>query len=436
MRKIIHLLFFFMITLFSYSAHAILSMELTQGVAGAIPIAIVPFAGQGGLSQNLSNIVTTDLTNSGRFKVYDAKALTEFPSEASKVSASYFRRIGTDNVVVGFVTPLGGNSYQVNFQLLDMFRGSGPASVVMDKKFTISGSDLDLRKLGHRISDLIYEQITSVRGIFSTKIVYVLINKTGSEKRHILEVADQDGYNPRPLLNSPEPIMSPSWSPSGRQIAYVSFENKKAGIYIQDVSNGSRRLISSFPGINGAPAWSADGQNLAVVLSKSGSPNIYILNIASHELTQVTSDFYINTEPSFAPDGKALLFTSTRGGGPQIYQANLKTKEISRVTFDGNYNARPSFTQDGKYISMIHKVSDNYNIGLLDLDSGRIKVLNGMFSDSSSPSVAPNGSMILYDTIYSGQNVLAMVSTDGRIQLRMPSRNGDAQDPAWSPYLD
>ena len=323
------------------------------------------------LAANLSSVLTTDLTNSGRFKVYDAKALTEFPNEAGKVSADYFHRIGTDNVVVGNVTPLGGDRYQVNFQLLDMFHTDGKASVVLDKKYTIPSQDL--RKLSHHISDLIYEKITGTRGIFSTKMAYVLIqHPQGQAKRHVLEVSDQDGYNPRPLLNSPEPIMSPAWSPDGRQLAYVSFEKKRAGIYVQDVANGGRRLISSFPGINGAPAWSPDGQKMALVLSKSGSPNIYLLNIASRELTQLTNDFYINTEPSFSPDGKTLLFTSTRAGGPQIYQVNLASKAISRVTFDGDYNARASYTQDGKYISMIHKVSNNFNIGLLDLDSGNI----------------------------------------------------------------
>lgn len=434
MRKIFGLISVLIISLFSFSAHAILSMELTRGVAGAIPIAIVTFANQGGLPQNISNIVSTDLSNSGRFKVFGGNSLSQFPTEASKVSAEYFRKLGTDNVVVGYVTPQGNDRYQVNFQLLDMFRGSGAASIVLDKKFTVSGNEL--RGLSHHISDLIYEQITGTRGIFSTRMAYVLVQHyQNAPTRYVLEVADQDGYNPRPLLNSPEPIMSPSWSPNGRQIAYVSFENKTAKIYLQDISNGGRRLVSAYPGINGAPAWSPDGQKLALVLSKSGSPNIYIMNIANGSLTQVTNDFSINTEPAFAPDGKSLLFTSTRSGGPQIYQANLANKSTTRLTYDGNYNARASFMSDGKNISMIHRVGDNFNIAVLDLDSGNMRVLNSMVGDSSSPSVAPNGSMILYDTIDSGHNVLAMVSSDGRIQLRMPARLGEAQDPAWSPYL-
>lgn len=434
MRKIISLLLFIYTLTIPYSAFAILSMELTRGVSGAIPIAVVPFASQAGAPQDVSGIVTSDLQNSGRFKVYGRNTLQQLPSEAANVSTEYFRGLGTDNVVVGKINSLGGDRYQVNFQLLDMYRGKGADSIVLNKKFTISGGEM--RKLAHHISDLIYQQITGTRGVFSTKIAYVVVQRyQNAPARYILEVADQDGYAPRPLLSSPEPIMSPSWSPNGSQIAYVSFENQRAGIYIEDVATGGRRLLSEFPGINGAPAWSPDGRKLALVLSKSGAPNIYVMDIGSRRLSQVTRDFYINTEPAWSPDGRSLLFTSNRSGGPQIYQANLASGSISRVSYDGDYNARGSYTTDGKYIAMIHRVSGVYNIAILDLDSGHMRVLNSSAGDSSSPSIAPNGSMILYDTVYGGRNVLAMVSSDGRVQLRMPARNGEAQDPAWSPYL-
>jgi len=414
-RNLIGFLFFIVITTFSFSAHAILSMELTNGVAGAIPIAIVPFAGSDSAPQNVSAIITTDLSNSGRFKVVGKSALP-------------------DNVVVGKVNTLGSDRYQISFQLLDTYKGSGRSGIVLEKSYMVSGREL--RALSHHISDLIYEKLTGTRGIFSTRMAYVVVQRSSNAPtRYVLEVSDQDGYNPRPLLHSPEPIMSPSWSPNGRQIAYVSFEKQTAGIYLHDVQNGGRRLLSSFPGINGAPAWSPDGQKLALVLSKTGSPNIYIMNIAGGGLTQLTHDFYINTEPAFSPDGKSLLFTSNRSGGPQIYQVNLASRAISRISYDGDYNARASYTRDGKTISMIHRVSGNYNIAILDLDAGTMRVLNSMVGDSSSPSVAPNGSMILYDTIYGGHSVLGMVSADGRIQLRLPARNGEAQDPAWSPYL-
>lgn len=436
MRRIISLILFISAFIIPYSAFALLSMELTQGVAGAIPIAIVPFATQEGvLPQDVSGIVTTDLRNSGRFKVFGRDSLSEFPSDANNVSNDYFQKLGSDNVVVGRVSRIGEDSYQVNVELIDILRGKGKAGVVLTRRYTVSSKEL--RSVAHHISDLIYEQITGTRGIFSTKIAYVVVQRfTDGTARHILEVADQDGYNPRPLLDSPQPIMSPSWSPNGKLIAYVSFENSRAGIYLEEAATGRRRLLSQYPGINGAPAWSPDGRKLALVLSKSGAPNIYVMDVGTLHLTPVTHDFYINTEPSWSPDGRALLFTSNRGGSnPQIYQANLSTGNISRISFDGDYNARASYTRDGKHIVMIHRVSGIFNIAILDLDTGATRVLNSSAGDSASPSIAPNGSMILYDTVYGGRNVLGMVSSDGRVQLRLPARNGEAQDPSWSPYL-
>lgn len=427
-------LFFIIMMAFSLSAHALLSMELTQGVAGAIPIAIVPFGGSGEASiQDLSAIISNDLRNSGRFKVYSGNALNQFPTRADQVSSTYFRQLGADNVVVGSVKSVGGDRYQVNFQLLDML-GNAADKVTISKQYTISGREV--RALAHHISDLIYEQITGTRGIFSTKIAYVVVQGVGKNPRYVLEIADQDGFNARALLVSPEPIMSPAWSPNGKQLAYVSFENRRAGIYLQEVATGARRLLTDYPGINGAPAWSPDGRKLAIVLSKSGSPNIYLLDIASKNLTQLTHDFYINTEPAFSPDGRTIVFTSNRGGShPQLYQLTLSTRSVSRLSYDGDYNARASFTHDGNQIAMIHRVSGIYKIALLDLDSGKTRILTNSAGDSASPSIAPNSSMILYDTVYRGRNMLGMVSSDGRVQLVLPARSGDAQDPAWSPFL-
>jgi TolB protein len=410
MKRIINVISI-LITMVSFilplPSYALLSMELTQGVSGAIPIAILPFG-------NVSGIVSNDLQNSGRFKV-------------SSVEGS------ADNVVRGNVETLGDGRYQVNFQLLDKLSSKG-ANVVLNKKYTVSSNEM--RAVAHHISDLIYQHITGVRGVFSTKIAYIVVQGRGSSRpRYILEVSDQDGYNPHPLLNSPEPLMSPSWSPNGRQLAYVSFENRRAGIYLQDVATGSRRLLSEFPGVNGAPAWSPDGRKLAIVLSKSGAPNIYVMDIASHNLKQLTHDYYINTEPAWSPSGKSLLFTSNRSGGPQIYQINLAAGATSRLSYDGDYNARASYTQDGSHVVMIHRVSGVYSIAILDLDSGTVRELSGMNNDSGSPSVAPNGTMILYDTQYGGRSVLGMVSSDGRVRLVLPARNGEAQDPAWSPFL-
>jgi TolB protein len=441
MKKLFALLFVCIGTLLAQAAHAYLSMELTRGVSGAVPIAIVPFAVQGQApGQDVAAVVTNDLQNSGRFKVYGADKVTRFPSRVPDVDFGYFRGLGADNIVIGTIQKVGGDSYQVSFQLLDAFKGKDAPdqvsqSVLLDKKFVVSGAEL--RPLAHHISDLIYQQITGVRGIFSTRLAYIVVQRPpNAPARYTLEVADQDGYNPKPLLNSKDPIMSPSWSKDGRKLAYVSFENQHASIYIHDVATGARHLVSEYPGINGAPAWSPDGRKLALVLSKSGSPNIYLMDIASHQLTQLTNDFYINTEPSFSPDGRSIIFTSNRSGShPQIYQLDLASRAVTRVTYDGKYNARASYTADGNHIVVLNQESGLYNIGILDLNSGVFKVLTNSGSDNESPSMAPNGSMVLFGTLSRGRNVLGMVATDGSVQLLLPARNGEVQDPAWSPYL-
>lgn len=425
--------------IFAHPAFALLNMELTQGVEGALPISVVPFAIQGeSPSQDVSSIISNDLQNSGRFKVFSASALPTYPSNYREVKYNFFRGLGVDDIVIGKIQSLGNDRYQVSFELVDVFKAKDPAQlnsqvVLASRKYTVNGGEL--RALAHHISDIVYERLTGIRGIFSTRLAYILVQRGNDSTRYILEVSDQDGYNPRPLLTSTDPIMSPSWSPDGKKIAYVSFENNHSSIYIEEVATGMRKLVSSFNGINGAPAWSRDGRKLALVLSKSGSPNIYVMDLASNHLTQLTNDFYINTEPSWSPDGKSIIFTSNRSGGVQIYQINLATRAISRVSYDGDYNARASFVPNGNQIVMLHRQSGLYNIGLLDLNTGSMLALGDPRTDNESPSVAPNGSMVLFGTIYSGRSVLAMSSTDGRVHVRIPARNGEVQDPAWSPFL-
>jgi TolB protein len=426
MRKLVTILFFGLSALISNQALAMLSMELTRGVSGAVPIAVVPFATIGNPSQNVSEIISNDLKNSGRFKVYGGEAVSQ------SMPMSYYRSIGADDVVMGKVEDIGGGRYQVSFKLTDTFHKDGAALLVNTKVI----SETELRRYAHHISDLIYQQLTGTRGVFSTRLAYIVVQHSeDGSARHVLEVSDIDGYNPRPLLTSSEPIMSPAWSPNGRQIAYVSFENKQSSIYIEDIATGARRLVSNYHGINGAPAWSPDGRKLALVLSKSGSPNIYVMDLGSRQLTQITRDWSINTEPSWSPNGKSIIFTSNRSGGPQIYQKNLATGAVTRITYDGNYNARASFTPDGNHIVMLNQESRLYNVGILDLNNGVFRVLtNSSGTDNESPSMAPNGSMVLYGTLYSGRSVLAMVASDGSVQVRLPARNGEVQDPAWSPF--
>ncbi|MES2218569.1 MAG: Tol-Pal system beta propeller repeat protein TolB [Pseudomonadota bacterium] len=436
MRKLSVILFFFIGLILCSNAFAILSLELTRGIAGAVPIAIAPFAG-GSSGDSVAEVITNDLQTSGRFKVFGRNAITSYPTAADNVQFSYFRNLGADNLVVGKVEAVGGDRYQVSFQLIDVTRGKDQGAqqaVSLTEKFTVPASQL--RAVSHHISDLVYQHILGMRGVFSTRLAYVVVQRnSGAAPRYILEIADADGFNPKQLLSSPDPIMSPSWSPNGKQLAYVSFENRRASIYVQDVQTGGRRLVSQFKGINGAPAWSHDGRKLAVVLSKDGSPNIYVMDLASGQLTQMTHDWAINTEPAWSPDGRTIVFTSTRGGGPQIYQLNLATKAISRVSYDGDYNARASFTADGSHIAMLHREGGIYNIGMLDLDSGSFHLLTNAGTDDESPTIAPNGSVVLYGTLYNGRSVLGMVSSDSKVQMRLPARNGDVQDPSWSPFL-
>jgi TolB protein len=427
MQKKILIFSLFLISLFSHTAYALLSMELTRGIAGAIPIVIAPFNVAGNPNQDIRNIIQQDLQNSGRFKVY--------LSDAANMPQSYFHHIGANYMVTAQVQGSGSGGYQLSFQIKDVNSSkNAPATTLLNRKFNARGDQL--RAAAHHVSDAIYQQITGVRGIFSTRIAYIVVQRhAGSATQYSLEVSDQDGYNPRPLLISPDPIMSPAWSPNGKQIAYVSFENHQSAIYIEDIATGARKLISHYHGINGAPAWSVTGRKLAIVLSKNGSPNIYAYDLYTKQLTQLTNDWSINTEPAWSRDDRSIIFTSNRSGGPQIYQKNLATGKTARLTFDGNYNARASFTNDGKHIVVLNKEANLFNIGILDLDTGTFKVLTNSGSDSESPSVAPNGSMVLYGTIYGGRAILAMVASDGSVEIHLPARNGEVQDPAWSPYL-
>jgi len=411
-------------------AEAMLSMELTRGVSGAIPVAVVSFPGETpDISADVSQVIANDLSNSGRFAVKRGDA-------SQPVSA--YRSRGVDAVVYGKVEQTAPNRYRVTYSLRDTWRGKSPdagAGLLLSGNFT--GGAKGLRAIAHAISDKVYHQMTGTRGIFSTRLAYIVVqHPTGAPARYLLEVADQDGYNPQALLTSAEPIMSPAWSPDGKRIAYVSFEKKRASIYMQEVGTGARQKLSGFRGINGAPAFSPDGKKLALVLSKDGSPSIYLLDIASHKLTRLTHDWSINTEPAFSPDGKSIIFTSNRGGGPQIYQLNLASNHITRVTYDGDYNARASFAPDGRHVLMLNRTKGLFAIAVLDLDTGVLRELTSASgADSESPSVAPNGAMVLYGTLYQGRSVLAMSSVDARVQVRLPVREGDVQDPAWSPWF-
>lgn len=415
-RLIIIVFFLFPAVIFA------VDLELTQGISSALPIAIDSF-GHDEVSRQIAEVVNNDLNFSGQFKIIPAPG-------AGIIPVSAWRQAGADSVLSAQITRSGYNRYDISYQLVDAV---AQGKTLLSKKYQISAKDA--RSLAHHISDDVYQKLTGERGVFSTRIAYILVQRGNERTKYFLEVADVDGYNPQSLLVSSEPIMSPAWSPDGRQIAYVSFEKKKAQIFTVSVETGKRRLLTDFAGINGAPAWSIDGRSMAVVLSKGGAPKIYSVDLTSGNMKQLTFGEAIDTEPRYSPDGRALLFTSGRGGSPQIYRLTLADGSISRLTFEGNYNARASYTADQKYIVMLHREDKNFNIGVQAVDSGQINQLT-FSSFDESPSVAPNGHLILYATRgEKDKGVLAMVSIDGRTKLRLPAREGDVQEPAWSPFL-
>ncbi|MFT4057948.1 MAG: Tol-Pal system beta propeller repeat protein TolB [Legionella sp.] len=399
-----------------------LDLELTQGINSALPIAVNSFGSDHG-AQEIAQVVENDLTFSGQFRIVSGP---QGPNAYSSVGT--LKQLGADSVVTGRVTAMG-KGYEVSFTLTDAVANG---ATLLTKTYTINANQV--RALAHHISDEVYQKLTGERGIFSTRIAYISVQRTSQRTQYSLEVADADGYNPQSLLISSEPIMSPSWSPNGRNISYVSFEKKRAQIFTVSVESGQRRLITSFPGINGAPAWSPDGNQLAVVLSKSGTPKIYTVDVHSGTMKQITFGDAIDTEPRYAPDGKSILFTSGRGGSPQIYRLSLTDGQISRVTFEGNYNARASYTPDMKSIVMLHRDDKQFNIGMQNTNGGPIISLTFSGRDES-PSVSPNGRLILYATHNNDKGVLGIVSLDGRIRMKLPGGDGDIQEPAWSPYL-
>ncbi|MDP3270205.1 MAG: Tol-Pal system beta propeller repeat protein TolB [Legionella sp.] len=399
-----------------------LDLELTQGINSALPIAINSF-GSDSTSQEIAQVLQNDLTLSGQFKIISGP---QGPNAQSSVST--LKQLGADSVVTGRVNQMGSN-YEVQFTLADAV---AHGNILLTKTYKVNARQV--RALAHHISDEVYQKLTGERGIFSTRIAYISVQRGGGRSRYSLEVADADGHNPQSLLVSSEPIMSPSWAPDGKAISYVSFEKKKAQIFTVSVETGQRRLITSFPGINGAPAWSPDGRNLAVVLSKSGTPKIYNVDLSSGTMKQLTFGDAIDTEPRFAPDGRSLLFTSGRGGSPQVYRLVLGNGQVSRVTFEGNYNARASYTPDMKNIVMLHREDRNFNIGLQSASGGPVASLTFSGLDES-PSVSPNSRLVLYATRVQDKGMLGIVSIDGRIRMRLPAREGDVQEPAWSPYL-
>lgn len=419
--------------LFSSYANAALRIEITGGTEGALPIAVVPFGwqGSGAPPEAVSEIIADDLTRSGRFAALDESQLVARPHFGNEVKFKTWRFLKVENLVIGNVRRTGPQQFEVRFQLFDIFKGEQLAG------YTIPSTATGLRRTAHQISDIIYEALTGEKGAFTTRIAYVTADGANKNRTYFLNVSDADGFNEQTILRSREPLLSPSWAPDGRQLAYVSFEAGTSQIYMQDVFRGSRKLIASFKGLNSAPAWAPDGSRLAMTLSKDGNAEIYLFDVATRNLKRMTFNRAIDTEAAWAPDGKSLIFTSDRGGKPHIYRLFVNAAgqrgQLKRLTFEGRYNARASFSPDGKLITFVHSVNGDYRIATQDLKTGNVQVLTETSLDES-PSFAPNGSMIIYATNENNKGVLAAVSVDGRVHQRLLIKNKDVREPAWSPF--
>ena len=455
---------------YSLMAHAALNLELTQGKNAALPIAVVPFAGQAAQStlaaasgSNVAYIIQQDLQNSGQFYATAWSKMSQQPHAAAQFTPKYWQQLGVDDVLVGQVSALPAGRYKIHFALLAVYptvknaNAANPSSnILLSQDIAVAAGQL--RQAAHHISDVVYKNLLGTPGVFSTRIAYVnwyigkrydAASKSYQPRyRWGLQLADADGYAVKTLLTSPWPIMSPAWSPDGKQIAYVSFENNQAQVFLQQIASGRRQVISEAAGINGAPAFSPDGKSLALVLSLAGHSSIYIMRLPSGKpqpmMPAAMSVGCIDTEPTWAPDGKSVVFTSDRGGSPQLYQYDLTqpAQAPQRVTFSGNYNAHAAFLPNGKQLVLMHRDrgSSIFSIAKLNLSSGRLQPLTTDIS-SQAPSVAPNGQMVLYSTRYGNNTILGEVSINGDIKLRLPLQSDNSvqkvevKDPAWSPFL-
>ncbi|WP_019556381.1 Tol-Pal system beta propeller repeat protein TolB [Thiomicrorhabdus arctica] len=433
----------FSMSLFAVSAMAELTIEISEGYDNAIPIAIVPFHYEANNSvastssqtsnsqspENLAYIIAADLRRSGRFRPLSNEELPAQPTDIDTINFEQWRDLDLDNLLMGKIIAEGNGFYQIEMRFIDVLR----KNQVIGKRWNHIPKS-NLRQIAHQMSDLIYEELTGVRGAFNTQISYVTLRKIEGKRHYTLEVADSDGFNPQPILKSNQPIMSPSWSPDGKKLAYVSFENGRSQIFIQSLDGKFRKNIAKFKGINGAPAWSPDGTKLAMTLSKGGSADIYVMELETGKLQQLTRKFSIETEAAWAANGESLYFNSDRRGKPQVFQVFLDTGEINRVTYNGNYNANPEISPDGRYLSVVHG-EGGFHIGLLDLYTNEFRVLTDTFLDES-PTFSPNGEMILYAMNQDGKGQLAVVAIDGKTSQTLKVKDGEVREPAWGPYLN
>lgn len=404
-------------------ANAALSIEIIGAGEHQIPVAIVPFGGDDNLSLSINAVIVGDLQRSGLFRLIDP--LGKSPHQLADVSYPDWQVRGADALVIGSVALQPDGRIEANFRLLDVVKQTQLIGQA------VSANSKQMRAVGHRIADLIYEKLTGDKGVFSTRIAYV--NRLG-KKQYRLIVADSDGYNEQNVLEQTEPILSPAWSPDGSHLAYVSFETGHAVVYVQSLYTGQRAVLADFPGTNSAPAWSPDGKQLAVVLTRDGSSQIYLVRPDGSGLRRVTFSGAIDTEPDFSPDGQSLLFISDRGGSVQIYTMQVAGGQAQRLTFGDGNNFSPHFGPDGKSFVYTHFIDGKFYIATQDFQNGQVEILT-LGGWEKNPSFAPNGKLILFASEARGRGILATVSSDGRVQQHMFTQSGDAREPVWGPHL-
>lgn len=419
-----------MLFCFCSLAQAVLNIEITDGTEGSLPIAVVPFQWAGGVKladADVSSIIASDLARSGKFAPLANKDLIAYPKEPDDVHFPSWRMTGVDHLVIGTVQQNAPDRYQVQFRMFDVLKGEQVLG------YSFAATRNSLRSVAHRISDYIIKNLTGLSGAFDARIAYVTAEqKPGSAISYLLQSADTDGFNPQNLLTSSEPIMSPSWSPDGKQLAYVSFEDGVPKIFMHNIHTAQRQLVSEFKGINGAPAWSPDGTRMALTLSKDGNPDVYILDLRNKSLKRMTKHWSIDTEAVWMPDGESLIFTSSRSGKPQLYRVAVDGDDRpQRLTFEGRYNANASVSKDGQSVTFVTGEGNVFRVAVLYLETGVVNVVTDGPLDES-PEFSPNGSMILYASQHQGRPVLAAVSADGRHKQRLGLSDGEVREPAWS----